>query len=67
MPLSELASALRVSSRNRRLQAEGDRMNLYREVAPKYNVQRLTPNVVERFELAQRIAFDESEHAAARS
>jgi hypothetical protein len=67
VPLSELASTLHAGSHGRQRESGNDRLSLYREVAQKYNVRRLMPNVVERLEMAERITPSEDQQAGAES
>ena len=57
VPLSELGSSMHDASHGAQPGSDDARTSLYREVAGRYGVRRLMTQVIQRLELAERIAF----------
>jgi very-short-patch-repair endonuclease len=57
VPLSELGSSMYDASQGALPGSDDARISLYREVAGRYGVRRLMPQVIQRLELAERIAY----------
>ena len=58
VPLSELGCSMFDASHGAQPGSDDTRTSLYRDVAGRYGVRRLMPQVIQRLESAERIAYD---------